>query len=151
MKYISDHPIRWNYTKYFDYIEQVKTQMPSHIYAFASDSSNYDLRSKNSLHDAWLEELRINESGSSNNRKLTAQLVLLGPFHDCKIHIRYTDVRSYNIFYRDDDELSLGHGDILVHEVRIADDDLFEHEIEFSSGRTLLFRFKEFEHWLENK
>jgi len=84
-----------DFSSYLGYLLTIRTQMPEHIYAFASDPRNFDLTASSSLHDAWLESLNVREqaSGSRNEvRRLEVNLCLLGPYHDRLIHLSYSGV-----------------------------------------------------------
>jgi hypothetical protein len=53
VKYITSTASSWDHRPYWEYLKTV--QMPAHIQAFAANEENHDLKSPNSLHDAWLE------------------------------------------------------------------------------------------------
>src|SRR5262249_19569328 len=46
-----------DFDRYSAYVESIRTRLPSHVYAFASNPCYFDLNSRSSLHDAWLEDL----------------------------------------------------------------------------------------------
>src|SRR5690606_7438417 len=80
------------------YLESVQGLMPPHVYKFASDSKHFDLSSRNSLHDAWLEEVSVRELATGDRhevRRAEIEMRLLGPFHDRRIHLLYEGVVSY--------------------------------------------------------
>jgi len=153
MMYVTyDSKIGWDYRRYFSYIESVRDSMSDALYKFASSIENYDLTNKNSLHDSWLEEVSIVEdSGIQRGRSVRITANYLGAFHDRRIIIRYAGVEEYEIMMtRERRGSRVAHRDVLVHEVRVADAGVFQHEILFSSGSTFVVAFRDFEHRIES-
>jgi hypothetical protein len=154
MQYIlTDEAKGIDYAGYLRYLQTFRSELPDHIYAFASDPRHFDLSSASSLHDAWLESLTLRElaSGSRNeNRQLEARLCLLGQYHDRIIHLVYSGVERY-VF---DSPARAGearyahtaHGDLVTHEIRLGSHGLFVHEFLFERGSTLLVEFGGFSH-----
>jgi hypothetical protein len=142
-----------NFQRYVDYIKSIKSNLPDHVYSFASDSRYFDLNSPMSLHDSWLESLIVKEiSGDegSKSRSLAIQLILLGPFHDRRICILYTGVTKY-LFDTPPQSDSprnahIAHGDLYTHEVRLGNEGLLIHEILFERGSRFLIECKDFTH-----
>lgn len=145
----------WNHDPYWEYLAQIRDQMPDDIFNFASDTENHDLESPNSLHDAWLEWIKIGEESHPSNRKLRTIVVdarYLGPRHDRYIHMRYNGVSEYrftNLSGSGDNRGTAPHGDLLVHEVTMVADGLFSHELVFSMGATFLVIFNSLEHRID--
>lgn len=142
-----------DFSSYLDYLLTIRTRMPEHIYAFASDPRNFDLTASSSLHDAWLESLNVREqaSGSRNEvRRLEVSLCLLGPYHDRLIHLSYSGVERYlfDAPNRAGDARfdHTAHGDLYTHEIRLVRDGVFVHEFVFERGGTLLVEFSGFSH-----
>ena len=130
---------------YFTYLESVKELLPPHTYAFASDFKHYSLHDQASLHDAWLDYLHISEPAEGERRelrKIEIEICFLGPFHDRRIFLSYKNVTSYSLQTSPDfaplPSHRIGHGDLLVHELRIHPNGDMIHEMEFSRGSTLL-------------
>jgi hypothetical protein len=151
MDYILDKDTgQINFDPYFEYLKSVKESLPPHVYAFASDSRHYDLQSHGSLHDAWLESFTISEISGGETRQMEARMCLLGPFHDLKIHLHYIGVESYRL---DAPARSgearfthAGHGDLLTHEIRLGEDGLLVHELQFERGGTIFIECKDIVH-----
>lgn len=60
MQYIlNDQSEGIDFGRYLAYWESVRDRLPAHIYAFASNSDHFKLRSRNSLHDARLEDSAV--------------------------------------------------------------------------------------------
>ena len=93
--------------------------------------------SPQSLHDAWLESLEILEPAEGKRheqRSTRITLRLLGALHDRIHELTYVGVRRYRI---DAPAGQRGQGDLIVHEVRIEEDDLIVHELLFANGGTV--------------
>jgi hypothetical protein len=156
MKYVIPQGGGGDYRPYLRYLESVKHLMPAHLFAFAAKSENFDLSSPNSLHDAWLEEWSIAETALPNdrrNRSIKINARFLGPRHDRHIFLNYKNVGKYTIQNPEEFEMpptgQVGHGDLLIHEVTVVRDALFEHELRFSRGTVLSVQFTDFEHRVE--
>ena len=138
---------------YFTYLESVKECIPPHVYAFASDSKHYSLHDHASLHDAWLDYLHIIEPAEGERkelRKIEIEACFLGPFHDRRIFLSYKNVTSYSLqtpeAFTSLPSHRVGHGDLLVHEIRIHPSGDIIHEMEFSRGSTLLIHCSDLTH-----
>ncbi len=138
------------------YLATVKLDLPTNVYAFASNSDHFDLTSKSALHDAWMVSTSIAEIATGacqENRATEITIKLLGAWHDRHIFLRYREVSRYvfdsprRTTEREGNQTS--HGDLMTHEVRLASAGSFEHEILFVDGTTLLIEFSEFAHWEE--
>ena len=152
MKHITyDEGGGWNLRPYFAYLETVRTQMSEALYAFAAKVEHYDLSSPTSLHDAWLEQLVIRDPIGG---KLEIAATYLAPFHDRQIHLTYRSVLGYSFVAPQGmfgmPPMQSGHGDLLMHEVRMSGGAAsFEHELVFSKGAILVVQFEDFEHRIE--
>jgi hypothetical protein len=128
----------WHLDRYFAYLATIHERLAEHVYAFAADRSHYALDSPQSLHDAWLEELVLTEAAPSKSpQERTTQLTLrlLGPMHD-RIHVlQYYGVLGYRL---EAGMAARGHGDALVHEVRLNELGVLVHEILFRSGARIV-------------
>lgn len=137
-----------DYQRYHRYLEEMKNLLDETVYEFASNSDHFDLRSPNSLHDAWLEEFRITENRNKNSSdaNISGVVTLLGPTHDRRIILEYAGVLAYN-FYFDSKVLTSGgglrHGDIYTHELRL-EEGVHVHEIIFARGHSFLIKFGSF-------
>jgi len=119
--------------------------------AFAVNPENHDFVSPNSLHDSWLVHWNVSEqlAGEKKQRRsIQIDVCLLGSRHDRHIILKYGNVRSHSIARAETDTLG-GHGDLLVHELRLMREGLFAHEILFSRGTVFLVEFRDFEHRVE--
>ena len=130
--------------------------MPAHLLEFAANVDNHDLTHPNSLHDAWLDHLNISETRwkdptSGSTVRIDAQF--LGPRHDRLIHLTYLDVRGYELksplTFSAMPPINTAHGDLLIHEMRIDEENSFSHELLFSKGTTVWIQFTNFAHRVE--
>jgi hypothetical protein len=156
MKYVVPWGGGADYDPYMRYLESVKHIMPAELYAFAANIENYDLTSPNSLHDAWLKEWTIAEIAlphERGKRHIEINARFLGPQHDRHIHLIYKNVGSYTMHNPEEFEMPptgrVGHGDLLIHELTIVREGLFEHELRFSRGTVFSVQFTGFEHRIE--
>lgn len=144
----------WSLDNYFIYLEGVKEKFPVEVFEFAADSRNYDLTSHQSLHDAWLESLKISEPASGLRgevREIQIDCQFLGPYHDSFINLRYSGVSSFSLLTPGSVEggaSKIGHGDLLMHEITISEDQM-SHELIFSRGSIFRIAFTGLQHWIE--
>ena len=128
----------WQFDPYFAYLATIRERLAEHVYAFAADWAHYALDSPRSLHDAWLEELVLTEaapSKSPQDRPTQLTLRLLGPMHD-RVHVlQYYRVLGYRL---EAGMTARGHGDVLVHEVRLNELGVLVHEILFAAGARIV-------------
>ena len=157
MKYITyDETLGWDLRPYFSYLETVKSSMPAHLYDFASNPKHYYPASHVSLHDAWLEQFLIREipDAVQEKKKITEITTsYLGPFHNLTIHLTYRCVVGYALTapqhsFRQP-PTQTAHGDLIVHEMRVIGQDLFEHELEFRKGAVFVIQFEDFQHRID--
>ncbi len=147
MKYIKqDERGFTSFDDYFEYIEAIKGQLDERLYAFAADSSRYDLTSKGSLHDAWVQSLQVevcHGEGATLSNPSNITLTLLGPFHDRVHTLKYFDVKwsSVNLQLCGNQR----QRDLLYHEMRLQDG-LLQHEFAFDGDRTLEIHCAHIEH-----
>jgi hypothetical protein len=82
------------------YVESIRNKLPEHVYAFSSNPGHFNLGSRSSLHDAWLETLTVRETASGERkqiRQLEIQVCLFGPHHDRWIHLNYRGITQYSL------------------------------------------------------
>jgi hypothetical protein len=128
----------WQFDPYFANLATVRERLPEHVYAFAADWAHYALDSPQSLHDAWLEELVLAEAAPArrpDERTTKLTLRLLGPMHDRIQVLQYHGVRAYRL---EAGMTARGHGDLLVHEVRLNELEVLVHEILFATGARIV-------------
>jgi hypothetical protein len=77
---------------------------------------------------------------------------ILGPTHDRHIYLKYKNVEKNSISCPDEFILpprGAPHGDLLIHELAIAREGLFSHELVFSKGTVFKVHFADLEHRVE--
>lgn len=144
----------WDLTAYFTHLNASRGKMPAEALAFALDQRNYDLTSHQSLHDAWLEWFLVSEPATgarSETRCIQIECRLLGPYHDHYIELKYVDVQEYKVIAgRAMANPLVGHGDLLMHEMR-SERSYVTHEMIFSGGAIVEITFGSFSHRLINR
>lgn len=142
-----------DYGHYLKYVASIRDQLPPHVYAFASNSNYFNLESNSSLHDAWLESVTVREASSGEHneiRQLEIHICLLGPFHDRRIHLRYTGVSQYSINaqarYEEQRYKHTAHGDLFTHEIRLGHNGLLVHELLFEREATFFIECSDIRH-----
>ena len=153
MDYVRWTDLGFDHSPYWAYLKSVEGVMPGSLHAFASNPENHDLTSPNSLHDASLRCWKVTEPALPPDATVEIDIELLGPQWDRLIRLWYGEVISYTVdespAVADQEGVRRGHGDLLVHELRMAEDDSFRHELVFSSGTVFLVQFRAFGHAIE--
>jgi hypothetical protein len=108
-----------DFDAYHAYFSTVRDRLSPHVRAFAGDARHYSLDDPETLHDAWVMDLRVSESvpNDGTERTTSIEIRLLGGSHRVEHVLRYAGVRRY-IFSAD--SVNRGHGDVIAHEVRLA-------------------------------
>lgn len=134
MKYIyRDNEGTWQLGRYFDYVSTIQEKLPADLIDLCG-LHRFDIRSRASLHDSWLSRLSLKDQflGSDALDQIDLEIELLGPYHDRTFFLRYSGIRFHEIRIRG---LASGEnrGDLLVHELRMGEQENFEHELWFSN------------------
>jgi hypothetical protein len=122
---------------YEDYLESIKSNLPPSVYTFATEPWHYNTSDPKCPHDAWLDDLIIHENAEGNrkqHRSIEIIIRLLGAYHDGNIELIYKNVKSYsltNSFDTGKFRFGNGHGDWLYDEIRLSENNLVLHEIEW--------------------
>lgn len=135
---------RARYKAYKQEIEAKRSRFPAAALEFALADWHYDPNDHRCPHDGWVETLTIVEPASgehSDVRELEIRLVLLGAYHDGRIHLRYPGVRHYSLFQPREARQPAarrGHGDWLIDEISLSvnarkEHPLVVHEIVFAN------------------
>ena len=130
---------RWR--EYVAHIESVRGDLPDEAAAFALAEWHYDFRDHRCPHDAWVESVAVVELARGERqeiRSLEIRIVLLGAYHDGRIHLIYPGVTRYDL-RQPSGAYGPAHGDWLVDEVDVAPTSTPEqrrvvHAIAFASG-----------------
>jgi hypothetical protein len=140
--------MKLDFKSYIKHMKDSKEVMPSELYNFASNPKHYELNDAQSLHDAWVSSIVIEEMRDTNrpfNASLKICIKLLGQQHDRSLTLNYLDVKSY-AFSGNKNELNPNdtfHGDILDHRVAVNSDS-FGHTLHARSGSAFKVVFGRF-------
>jgi hypothetical protein len=137
---------------YRAYLDSIRHKVPSAVYDFATAEWHYDPNDHKCPHDAWVQEIRVLEMAEGERAEIRAtciEMILLGAYHDRLFKLTYLGVSSYSLAAAN---AVRGHGDWITDEIRLSDNELVIHEIEFSSGASMLVECKDllFEEKLTN-
>ncbi len=137
---------------YWNYLDRMKDVFPPRAFEFATAAWHWNGEDPRCPHDAWLEKLEITEESiepAGSKRNLLIKAKFLGAYHDGIFTITYHDVREYVL---SNEPLKYpvnpgnGHGDWLLDEVYLDDDDLVVHDIEFANNARWTIYCGELEH-----
>ena len=121
------------WSKYCDYLESVRNQLPPAAYNFASAPWHYNFTDHRAPHDGWVDEIIIREPATGarkEHRSLEIVVKLLAAYHDGHIELKYSAVQNYSLGCHEQG----GHSDWLYDEIRLSERGYVLHEIEWSSG-----------------
>lgn len=136
----SPDEIRKCFEEYSKYLDRMKNVFPPRALEFATAAWHWNGEDPRCPHDAWLEKLEITEESiepAGSKRNLLIKAKFLGAYHDGIFTITYHDVRKYvlnNERLKYSVNLGNGHGDWLLDEVYLDDDNLVVHDIEFANN-----------------
>jgi hypothetical protein len=123
------------WSNYWAYLESVNDRFPRSAYEFASAPWHYDFSDHRSPHDGWVEELLIREPAAGERqekRSLEIVVRLFAAYHDGHIELKYSGVQTYEL--TSTVSSVSGHGDWLYDEIRLSNNGLVLHEVEWSRG-----------------
>lgn len=136
-----DEDVNGQFRRYREYLDSVKSVFPPKAFALATSDWYYS-SGHQSPHDAWLESATLRELvvRKQEGRKIVSLFIrLLAAYHDGHIEFVYDDVRSYTLKAGD---LNSGHYDWRYDELRLSEQNLLLHEIEWcgpsETGRWLI-------------
>ena len=138
-----------SYEDYRKYLFSIKDALPESAFEFAIADWHYDHNDPRCPHDARLDSLEMTEKYVSNlslkeRAPLEITIILLSSFHNGRIRLSYRGVRYYSlekfpisgIPTRVLKEPTTYHGDWLVDELCLSEDNFVVHEIDFAFGAT---------------
>jgi hypothetical protein len=136
---------------YAEYLEKIKGGLPESAFKFASAPWHYQFQDRHCPHDGWVEHLKIWESASGESREFRQTQIdvrLLGAFHEAHLELNYKDVRSYTLNAQPNGKQygnqNTWHGDWLIDEVRLSENNLVLHEILFRNRSRWLIEASDF-------
>ncbi len=149
---------RWK--AYQTYLASIKEQLPKSVYEYATAPWHYNvgLHDPRCPHDAWVEAITVSETATrqdKQDRTIQIRARLLDPFHTGIIMLRYNNVVSFTLSAPNVKEtlfpnaINRGHNDLIIDEIRLAEDGNVIHEIEFALGACWLIKAEGFDYqWI---
>ena len=127
---------------YQEYLVANRERFPRSAFALATSEWYSDFRDPRCPHDAWLEQVRIEEPATGERqevRQIAIRVRLLGAYHDGYIELYCPAVSRYAL---DVYERAGGHRDWRYDEFRVTDAGRLIHEIEWwgavAAGRWII-------------
>ncbi|MET3496461.1 hypothetical protein [Variovorax boronicumulans] len=120
------------------YVAQVMHRVPADALAFMSAPWHYAHRDERCPHDARLQKLVVlefEEEDEGDARANGIEIHLVGAYGN-RLLLTYSDVQSYSVEKTKSDWPAgdRSHGDWLIDEMLVLDDDLLSHEIVFTQA-----------------
>ena len=138
--------VSWNFSNYFDYLEEVANEMPPSLRDFASDIKSYSLSGNKTLHDSRILSLVVSKryDDQFSGGGTFIEISLIDQLFEGKTTLCYEGVTSFCF-----NEPSLegnGHADVLLHEFSIARPGVYKHQIVLDHDGELCIEFVDFSH-----
>lgn len=153
--------INHRFSDYCEYLASIKDKLSENVFNFAIADWHYNPDDHRCPHDAWLESLNISEvrdiENPRNNEDIQIDIVLLGAYHDGRIHLSYKGVTYYNLgkapLVGKQAEVfgkpAATHGDWIIDEISLSEENLVVHTIAFSNEVEWVIQCKDFEYqWI---
>lgn len=118
---------------YYLYLKENQSKFPKSAYDFAFADWHYNPQDPKSPHDAWIESVNIFEIRSPEARKsegIGINICLLNASHNGQIKITYKNIKSYSLNLTSNLYEKNTHGDWLLDELYLSENDNVIHEIE---------------------
>ncbi|MEI7912556.1 MAG: hypothetical protein WCK77_23250 [Verrucomicrobiota bacterium] len=149
MKHILDpNEAGIHFGRYLEALAGYRHRLSPHVAQFAGDADRFTLNHPKSLHDAWLQSVVVTETRrtAAAPSAVKVELLLLGQHHDRVIRISYERVSRYGLHGQPGERCAADafHGDVLTHEVRVADTGHTVHEIAFVTGSVFTVECEDF-------
>jgi hypothetical protein len=154
MRFIRHDERGYWFDEYLRYLRDNAEKFPVSAREFALADWHYDMRHHQCPHDSWLEYFDIKEisSGKRNEiRFVEISTKYFGSYHDGYFCLEYRRVSSYSIQFSSFKrrERDIGHGDWIVDEITIDEENMVHHEIEFSEGGSVSIHCADLEYrWM---
>ena len=134
------------YKQYNEYLESLRDKLPTAAFAFATASWHYDPQAPRCPHDAWLDQLKIEEivpdQAEIQQRHVDLYARLLGAYHNGYIELMYKRVQNYTLTKHMhkwiQGGINHGHWDWLIDEIRLSEQGLVLHEVVFDGAHWLI-------------
>ncbi|MFK4811138.1 hypothetical protein ACI3KW_13115 [Devosia sp. ZW T5_3] len=115
------------------YVAEVRHRVPADALAFMSAPWHYAHRDERCPHDARLQKLVVLEFEEGDARANGIEIHLAGAYGK-RLLLTYSDVQSYAVEKTKSDwpAADRSHGDWLIDEILVLEDDFLSHEIVFT-------------------
>jgi len=128
---------------YRTYLESIKDKIPQSAYEFASADWHYNIRDARCPHDAWLDEIKFGEVKKAEKfeiHPIEIYVKLLGAYHNGHIVIIYKNIHAYSFNSKriSEHKGDFFHGDWLDDRIRLSENGLVLHEIEWEHGNWII-------------
>ena len=131
--------------RYADYLAQHQGRFPQSAFAYASADWRNNFSDHRAPHDSCVSELRFVDRSlprADADRDTDLEIVLFGAYHDGHLHLQYLNVQSFAL---SSTSVAAGPTEVYRDEVRLSDDGLVVHEIEFLGADNWLIVCKDLE------
>ncbi|HQU86573.1 MAG TPA: hypothetical protein PKY59_25805 [Pyrinomonadaceae bacterium] len=131
---ISRADVKEGFKNYKNYLQENENNFPKSAFKFAAAEWHYDTMDHRCPHDAWVESLSILEKHlpkTESGKGIKIELILLGAYHDGQLKITYENVRSYQLNLLSSGFEKSHHGDWIIDEVQLSENNFVIHEIKF--------------------
>lgn len=142
---IDPQELRAAYQRYNEYLESLRDKLPAAAFSFATAPWHYNPQDPRCPHDAWLEQLTVEELAPDPNevqqRHVEIHVRLLGAYHDGHIELVYKRVQNYTLtkhMHKWMSGINQGHHDWLIDEIRLSDQGFVLHEVMFDGAHWLI-------------
>jgi hypothetical protein len=147
------------FESYKEYLLSVKDKFPEKAFNFAVADWHYDRSNHKCPQTSLIESLEILEREVSESSEATIDIIikLFAPYKDGKIKLIYSGVRYYHLEKahligvpaKVFNEPTTHHGDWIMDEIYLSDEDFVVHEIEFAFETRWIIYCKNIEYkWL---
>ena len=136
--------ISWNYTEYFDYIDEMANCMPPGLRDFAANVRSYSLHGKGTLHDSRVLSFMVSKSYADrfSGSRTFVEISLVDQLFEGKFVLSYDSV--HDLFLKESSLKDHAHADVLRHEFSVLRPGLFEHQIILDHEGEIRIQFSDF-------
>lgn len=137
--------VNTRYEEYANYLKSIGDKMPPSAREFALAAWRLDFTDHRCPHDSWVEHLNIFETADGDRKQYRLsqiEIKLLGAYQDGHLILKYINVSGYSLI---NSNTGKSHGDWLYDEVRLSENNLVLHEIEFRTHTSWLIECEDIE------
>jgi hypothetical protein len=142
---------REDWLKYLSYLDSVWSSLPPGTKTFVREEWFYEHDDHRCPHDAWLQDLRVEEHASGDRqqyRTLQIKIRLLGAYHDHQLEFVHKNVIEYEARSKNTKRPRVAHGDFLWNEIRYEEGKVV-HELIFSEDSSWVIKCSDIDYsWI---